>query len=130
MTALDTNILVRFAVRDDAEQFRRADRLLRTPGHTFYVADVVLVELAWVLRRVYRATRPDVLNQILLLLDVDTFVVDDPAVVRAAADRYAAGRCDFADYLLAERSRASGCDRVATFDRKLSAEPHFFLPEF
>ena len=42
---------------------------------------------------------------------------------------YASGRGDFPDYLIAERSMASGCSAVVTFDRALHADTRFSRPE-
>jgi predicted nucleic-acid-binding protein len=38
------------------------------------------------------------------------------------------GRADFADYLIAERAIAAGCERVATFDGRLREEAGFTAP--
>jgi len=56
MTGLDTNILVRFFVKDDLEQSRRAKELLRTltPESPGFVSLVALAEMIWVLRSQYR----------------------------------------------------------------------------
>ena len=52
MIALDTNVIVRFLVRDDPAQARRAkaliDRLTEREERA-YVSDIVLCELIWVL---------------------------------------------------------------------------------
>jgi len=42
-----------------------------------------------------------------------------------ALDAYAAGKGDFADYLLREHARAADCESVATFDTVLGKEHGF-----
>ncbi len=44
MTALDTNVLVRYLAQDDESQFRAVLRLLNRKGATFFVAELVLAE--------------------------------------------------------------------------------------
>jgi predicted nucleic-acid-binding protein len=48
--------------------------------------------------------------------------------VRNAIESFAAGKGDFADYLIAERSVANGCSSIATFDRTLYADPRLVSP--
>jgi predicted nucleic-acid-binding protein len=43
-------------------------------------------------------------------------------------EAFAAGRGDFADYVMRESARAAGCHEVATFDRALLREPGFIAP--
>ena len=51
MIGLDTNILVRYLAQDDAEQAKRANRIIDrlTPENPGFVPLVALVELVWVL---------------------------------------------------------------------------------
>jgi predicted nucleic-acid-binding protein len=47
MLGLDTNVLVRLLVRDDEEQFERAQRLIRREAHAgtpVFVGHLVLLE--------------------------------------------------------------------------------------
>lgn len=56
MTGLDTNVLVRYIVQDDAKQARLATRHLEsqcTPDSPGRINVIVLCELAWVLARGY-----------------------------------------------------------------------------
>lgn len=49
MNALDTNILARYLLRDDARQSLRACALLKE-DQTYWIPITVILELAWVLR--------------------------------------------------------------------------------
>ena len=56
MLGIDTNVLVRFLVRDDPEQFERARRLIKREvggGETVLISLLVLLETEWVLRSRY-----------------------------------------------------------------------------
>ena len=117
MIAVDTNVVVRFLARDDAEQTRRADKLFRE--NWIWVVQTVLLELEWVLRNVYRVDRAKIEQAIRGLGGVPTVVLEDDEDVAMALDWFAAGM-DFADALHLASSRAA--DGFATFDRKLAAQ--------
>ncbi len=56
MAALDTNVLVRFLVQDDAAQGEAAARLIRNgirAGTPLFVPVTVRLELEWVLRSAF-----------------------------------------------------------------------------
>ena len=131
MIALDTNVLIRYLVRDDEDQHRRASRLIERTieaGDTVFIADIVLAELVWVLRGSYHLAKDrilDVLNNLYRARHAS--FASSERVARAIA-RFERGRADFADYLIGERARASGCEVVATFDRALLAEDGYEEP--
>jgi predicted nucleic-acid-binding protein len=119
MIGLDTNVIVRYVVRDDPEQTAQADAVFqlltaRRPG---FVATVVLAELWWVLGRHYRYDRGLLCDFVRQLLASDELRVQD---VRAAQAALAAadGGADFADALIAQAGVIAGCELVVTFDRR------------
>ncbi|MXX54385.1 MAG: type II toxin-antitoxin system VapC family toxin, partial [Gemmatimonadetes bacterium] len=59
MIALDTNVLVRYLVRDDEQQAESARALLEslTQERPGYACREVVVELVWVLERAYGVSR-------------------------------------------------------------------------
>ncbi|HCF30315.1 MAG TPA: twitching motility protein PilT, partial [Cyanobacteria bacterium UBA11049] len=48
VTGLDTNVLVRYLIRDDESQWQQASELIES-GQLCFVANIVLCELVWVL---------------------------------------------------------------------------------
>jgi predicted nucleic-acid-binding protein len=128
MIALDTNLLVRLLVQDDASQARAVERLVvrarrdRTP---LFVSDVVLCELVWVLTRRAKQARAAIADALERLLDAESIVVTDPGVARGALAAYRDGSGDFADYIIREQALAAGASEVVTFDRALRGETGF-----
>jgi predicted nucleic-acid-binding protein len=119
---LDTNVLVRYLTEDDPVQARRAAAFIATTvarGERCFVSPVVLCELCWVLRAAYRVSKADVLLTLDRILATSQFVVGDKDVVRAAVEAYRAGQAELADYVIGLAHREAGCDRTATFDRRL-----------
>ena len=66
MTGLDTNVIVRFLMKDDAEQAALASTVLvkLTAAEPGFVCREVLVELVWVLQKIYRLPRTDIADGI------------------------------------------------------------------
>ena len=65
MIALDTNVLVRFLVRDNEEQSARAKGLIRRQtddGKTCLVPDIVLCETVGVLQSCYGFTKAEIVR--------------------------------------------------------------------
>jgi predicted nucleic-acid-binding protein len=126
--ALDTNVLVRFVVEDDPEQSRRAKELIEHQferGIPSFVPDVVLAELVWVLGFSYDVPRPRIASLLRELLSARQIRFDSPERLWRALKGYAAGKGDFADYLIREQAKAVGCEAVATFDADLFPDESF-----
>jgi predicted nucleic-acid-binding protein len=131
MTALDTNVLVRFLVRDDRAQARKARALidqLDMDEERSYVSDIVLCELVWVLGRGYGFDRSRIAETLKRLATAKLLRFDSVDGVLRALLAYENGKADFADYLIREHAKAAGCTVVATFDAKLLKEDMFSSP--
>lgn len=134
MIALDTNVFVRFLVNTsdgETDQVRRAREVVTAAelrGEDILVTHIVLVETVWVLRKVYKVPKREVIGAFRAVLDSAGFVVEDVASADAALDIWAAGKGDFADYLIRVRARALGADAVYTFDGELHGAEGFEEP--
>lgn len=115
---VDTNVLVRAVVRDDATQAETATKLLIN-ADLVAVALPCLCELVWVLRRVYGFTVADVASAIRALLDAPTTQTNRPAAEAGLLMLEAGG--DFADGVIAFEGRWLGCDTFVSFDKKAVA---------
>ena len=130
MIGLDTNVLVRYLVQDDAAQAEAAERLIEgrctreSPG---LVSAVVLAELAWVLKGAYSQDRTTVVSVLRQILQTAELVVDAPDVVWAAVSDFEQGGADFADCLIAHGNFAAGCAVTYTFDKGAAKGRHFEL---
>lgn len=132
MKGLDTNILLRLLVADDADQAEAASAFMEmhcTAQHPCVVNPVVLAELGWVLRSAYGRDRTeiaDVLERVVASSVLRICGIQD--VTQAIAD-FRSGRADFSDCLLAALNREAGCTATATFDRRAAEMPDFeFVP--
>jgi predicted nucleic-acid-binding protein len=125
---VDTNVLVRFLVGDDAKQQSRAAALFAratAENERFFVPQIVVCELVWVLGYAYDKGRSEIAAGLETLMRSRQLVFEDGEQVRSALERYAAGDGDLADWLIWERSRAAGADAVVTFDNRLLRAQEF-----
>ena len=118
MKAVDTNVLLRFVVRDDPKQFEVASRFLtaRTADDPAYVSLIVLAEMVWALERRYGYPRDSVRGVVLALLESAEVVFEAEASLSMLIAQKAKG--DIADHLIALSARRAGCASVATFDKR------------
>lgn len=129
MTGLDTNVLVRFLMKDDADQAALATKAfaeftIAAPG---FVCREVLVELVWVLQKIYRLPRTDIADAIEGLLGAREIVVESADQVAVAVDRLRKGGAGFADQMIALAGQGAGCGKTVTFDRKAAGLPGMSL---
>ncbi len=128
MKGLDTNVLVRIVVNDDARQTALAKKLLERESsleEPWFINRIVLCELVWVLETSYRFPRAmiaDALEHIFLTAE---FEVENADQALSALRGYREGRADFADALLGTTNRARGCETTLTFDRGASRLEQF-----
>lgn len=118
MIAVDTNILVRYAVKDDQNQARLATDFLA--ANRCFVPKTVLLELVWVLSSPagYALPKETVVERLFHILGLPDMETEDAASVAQALAWYREGM-DFADALhLAGSLDLAG---FATFDRKFAA---------
>lgn len=111
MRAVDTNILARFYLRDDAAQGRTAARVLAA-GDVF-VPKTVILELEWVLRYVAEQPKSKVIECLTHLIALPGITVEDRDEIEVALGHSRNG-IDFADALHLAASKA--CSELLTFD--------------
>ena len=128
MLGVDTNILVRFLVRDEEAQFERARKLIKreiAAGGSVFVSQLVLLETEWVLRSRYGLPKHQIIVAISGLLDAADVQLEDEPAVEEALFVWKDTAADFADCLIGARNRRLGCRATATFDAKASRLPGF-----
>ena len=130
MIALDTNVIIRFLVRDDEKQSKIVYTRLKkaeTDRERLFIPLVVLLETLWVLESAYDMSRCDILDA---LEDLRQMPIFDFEADRVLDLLLASGRkttADLSDLLIAHSAECSGCDSVLTFDKKASRQPLFQL---
>lgn len=128
MKGLDTNVLVRYLVRDDPEQTARATQLVEEGAdrdERFFVASIVLCELVWVLDRAYGYERTEIATSLEGVLQTRSFFFEDKDILWQTLSDYRKGKGGFADYLIGRLGERAGCEQTLSFDRALRENPRF-----
>ena len=122
MIGLDTNVVIRFVMQDDPAQTAVAERLFDSfsPENPGFISTITLVELIWVLRSSYNASREQIQWIVTTLLRSGGLKVERSDLVWMALHSYIRGAADFADYLIECSGDAAGCNYSVTFDREAS----------
>jgi predicted nucleic-acid-binding protein len=121
MEALDTNILVRLATRDDAAQVSKSERLMGerfSTRHPAWISIIVITELVWVLSRSYGYSRPQIAACVRGLLNTAVFRVEDHTLVAEAIELFLASTADFSDCIILVRNQSRSITPTHTLDRK------------
>ena len=115
---MDTNVLLRAAVRDDEAQARAADEVLHAAAMVV-VTIPCLCEFVWVLGSNYKLDRTAIARTVELLCDAPN-VLTDRAQLEAGLMVLKAGG-DFADGVIAYEGRWRGGETFVSFDKKAVA---------
>jgi predicted nucleic-acid-binding protein len=121
MRAVDTNVLVRLAVRDDATQVAAAESFVAGGA---WVSQLVLLEFVWVLESVYGLGANELATAVDILLNHAQLTVEGSEVVATALECFR-GRpgVGFSDCMVLEVARKAGHLPLGTFDRTLAKLP-------
>ena len=118
MRAVDTDLLVRLVVRDDAAQVDAAEAFVARGA---WVSHLVLAETLWVLDAVYDRRPAQLAKAIDLLLNHKNLTLQDAEVVTSALAHFrACPSLGFSDCLVLEIARKAGHLPLGTFDKSLA----------
>lgn len=121
MIGLDSNIVIRYLVQDDEAQAHKVNRFIEkelTPEHPGFINHVTLIEVAWVLKRCYGASKPELVNILESLLTTKQLLVENIEIAWKALRAFETGNGDFSDAIIAYSNQLQGCEHTVTFDKK------------
>jgi len=133
LIAVDTNVLLRYLLRDDEVQAERARRIFESAEHIL-ITDVVLAEALWVLTGCrHRAAKTDVIAIVDRLLHESNVRFEDDEVIWSALQSYRGTDAGFSDTLIVHKAlmAAAGDDEpiiVYTFDADALQLPNTAAP--
>ena len=119
MIGLDTNILARYYIQDEADseakkQHKLAQKLVES-GESLKVCKTVLLEFEWVMRGYYHFTPSDISAVFQHLFSLEHVVIEDRTAIQQAITNFELG-FDFADVL--HHASYKDCVSIASFDDK------------
>jgi predicted nucleic-acid-binding protein len=123
MKALDTNVLVRFLVRDDKQQAKAVYRKLKqteTDREVLFIPLLVVPETILVLESVYGVARQEILDSLDQLLLMPILEFEGQSAFRSFVFSAQQSKTDLSGLLIAHSAKFAGCMCVITCDRKAS----------
>jgi predicted nucleic-acid-binding protein len=119
MIGVDTNVLLRFYVRDDAAQHAAAAAFFEncSERRPAFVSLVVLVEFVWSLRRTYGYDWDDIYALLGALTTARDVRLERQDVVTDALTRAVETNSGLVDNVVALANGADGCTSTVTFDK-------------
>ena len=115
----DTNVLARYLLKDQPEQFVQAERFIRqSPQRSIYLPDAVFLELSFVLLSYYRVPKGELVKILGLLIRSAKFVLDYP-LLSTTLDVFANHTISLIDSYIVAQYKTGPVQKVKTFDKKL-----------
>jgi len=120
MPALDTNVLIRYIVRDDSAQLAAARRLIRkcvSEQHALFVPVTVTLELEWVLRSSFGYDKLETIRVLSDLFSAAELSFESEQALEVALELHRRSAADFADCLHIALAAQAGEQPLWTFDK-------------
>lgn len=130
MIGVDTNLLLRFLLRDEEEQYLAVrERLQRAldEREVVWIGPVTFTETVWTLARRLRVPPVEIAEITEVLLATPPLRIFDEPVVRRALTLYRTTPAGFSDCIIRAMDASAGCHATLSFDAKAKL-PGFIHP--
>jgi predicted nucleic acid-binding protein len=118
---VDSNIILRYLLRDDERKFAECVRLFRAAREnrvTLILPPIVAYEVVWVLERTYKYDRGRICAVMNGILNTPEIKCAEPDNLRLALEIYGSKNVKFGDAVIAAWGREKGVDTIYTYDEK------------
>ena len=118
---VDTSVILRILVKDDDIKRKAAEKMLQTAmqrGETLFLLPVAVLEVVWVLKKVYKYERTSIREIVEAILNTPALKVEMEEVFRRALVVYVDKNVKFADAVMGYWGLAQGFSTVYTYDEK------------
>ena len=116
---IDTSAILRLLVKDDPSKAKAVEKLLRESkgkGIMLFVLPVTILEIVWVMEKVYRLNRKTIRELVEAILNTPELRCPLEHVFREAIITYEAQRIKFADAVMGHWGLEEGLSTVYTYD--------------
>jgi predicted nucleic-acid-binding protein len=130
MKAIDTNILIRFVMKDDEKQTQFVYKLFKQAEQNrqkLFVPLLVVLEVIWVLQSVYEIPDSEIVKTFSDLLAMPVLLFESENVLENFIESSSNTKFDLSDLLIAHSAYFSDCESIFTFDKKASKFKYFEL---
>jgi len=118
---VDTNVFLRFFVRDAESLYQKARELFEKAEKgeaKLETSDIVIAEIVWVLESYYDFSKDEIKEVVDTILETKNIRVANHSRVKEAINNYIAGKLDFIDAYNIAYIKSKGSKKIATFDVK------------
>ncbi len=116
---LDTNIILRFLLRDVPDQFEIAKKVfVKQRGRKVICLTEVIVEVVFVLEKVYGVPRREISELVLSFVQTAPVEIVNKKVIEWTLEQYGKTKLGYVDILLVGYAKMLGGE-VVSFDKKL-----------
>ena len=138
MEYIDTNIILRYLIKDDAEKAERAYALLQEVeqgNRIVATTEAVIAEVIYVLasKRTYHVPRQEIVKRLLPIIMLKGLKVgcktSEKFMYADALHLYATTTLDFADAIILARMKHEGVTTIISFDRDFDHFPEVIRRE-
>lgn len=118
---VDTSVILRLLVRDDDVKIKAVEKLIRNADGecgVLYVLPVAILEVVWVLEKVYKFDRSSIRELVIAILNTPQLRIEKEDVFRKALLVYETKNVKFADAVMGYWGLERGYETVFTYDEK------------
>ncbi len=118
---VDTSVILRLLVKDDDIKMKAAEKLLRNAGAqgiTLHLLPVTLLEVVWVLEKVYKLKRKEIRELTEAIVNTPQLKVEMESAFRKALRIYEERNVKFADAVMGCWGLEKGLTTVFTYDER------------
>ena len=130
MRGLDTNILIRFLVKDNIKQAEKVFNLFKqaeSKRRLFFISNFTVIETVWVLSKLYRCSNNDILNAFNVLLSIPIINFESENLLKEFIETAKKTTLDLSDLLIGLSATYNNCKETITLDKKDAKSDLFIL---
>lgn len=121
MEVVDANVILRYLLGDVEELYHQAEKVFTEAmegKRRLFIPQSVVAEVVYVLSKVYKVPKSDIVSAINFFLKLRNCKVQDGKIVKVALEIYQSENLSFIDCLLCAYSKVSNY-KLLSFDEKL-----------
>ncbi|PIU50852.1 hypothetical protein COS91_07505 [Candidatus Desantisbacteria bacterium CG07_land_8_20_14_0_80_39_15] len=118
---IDTSVILRLLIKDDEAKIKSCLELIKNANEresSLYLLPVAILEIVWVLEKVYKYQRQDIVEMVEAILNTPGIKIEHEEVFRKALTAYATKNIKFADAVMGYWGLEKGFTTVYTYDEK------------
>ena len=121
MVLVDTNYIIRYFSKEPNEQYQKSKEFFEDLARgkiKAIISEGVLMECFFVLNKVYKYSRDEVIEMLITIMSFKNVVNEDKHILLQALEILKAKNIDFIDALLCAKSKALGY-KILSFDKDI-----------